>query len=156
MTIAVDFDGVLSIGDYEFPNTGKPNEVLFTLLKACKKEGHKLILWSCRENTGIEPGSLDVAVEFCAKYGLTFDAVNDNLEEIKEKYGVNSRKISADKYIDDKAWNPTTSRNITEAMKLTDQLSHSIIGEHRYERAFPTVKGTGDPVTLKEWLESFN
>ena len=34
---------------------------------------------------------------------LEFDAVNDNLPEIVELYGTNSRKITCDFYIDDKA-----------------------------------------------------
>ena len=34
--------------------------------------------------------------------GLEFDAVNDNLEEMKQIYGNNPRKIYADWYIDDK------------------------------------------------------
>jgi hypothetical protein len=34
---------------------------------------------------------------------LEFDAINDNLPEIVEMYGNNSRKITCDYYIDDKA-----------------------------------------------------
>lgn len=34
---------------------------------------------------------------------LVFDAINDNLPEIVEKYGNNSRKITCDYYIDDRA-----------------------------------------------------
>ncbi len=34
--------------------------------------------------------------------GIEFDAVNDNLTETLEKYGTDSRKITADYYIDDK------------------------------------------------------
>ena len=34
---------------------------------------------------------------------LEFDAVNDNLPEIIEQYGNNSRKITCNYYIDDKA-----------------------------------------------------
>ena len=46
------------------------------------------------------------AVEFCRCYGLEFDAVNDNTEELKRAYGTNPRKIGADYYIDDKAMPP--------------------------------------------------
>lgn len=60
--------------------------------------GDKLILWTCRENN-----ELTAAVEWCEDNGLLFDAINDNLPEIIEKYGSNSRKISCDFYIDDKA-----------------------------------------------------
>jgi hypothetical protein len=43
---------------------------------------------------------LDDAVEWCRGYGLEFDAVNDNLEELKVRYGNNPRKIFTDHYID--------------------------------------------------------
>ena len=48
------------------------------------------------------------AVDFCRDNGLIFDAVNDNLPEIVEQYGSNSRKITCDIYIDDKAYNVDT------------------------------------------------
>lgn len=44
-----------------------------------------------------------MAVDWCSNLGLEFDAINDNLPEIVERYGCNSRKISCDFYIDDKA-----------------------------------------------------
>ena len=37
---------------------------------------------------------------------LEFDAVNDNVPEVIDYYGNNSRKISCDIYIDDKACVP--------------------------------------------------
>ena len=96
MIFAVDFDGTLSFG--EWPGTGEPNGGLIRFLKERKKKGDKLILWTCRE-----AGTLDVALEWCEVQGLEFDAVNDNLPEIVEKYQWNSRKITCDFYIDDKA-----------------------------------------------------
>ena len=42
------------------------------------------------------------AIEWCKKYGLIFDAVNDNLPEIVEAFGGNCRKIFANEYIDDR------------------------------------------------------
>lgn len=43
------------------------------------------------------------AVKWCEKEGLEFDAVNDNIPEMIERYGTNSRKVSCDYYIDDRA-----------------------------------------------------
>ena len=43
------------------------------------------------------------AVEWCMEYGLEFDAVNENLQEMIEWHGNDCRKIFADVYIDDKA-----------------------------------------------------
>ena len=42
-------------------------------------------------------------MDWCRARGLEFDAVNDNLPEIIEEYGINSRKITCDYYIDDRA-----------------------------------------------------
>ena len=56
-----------------------------------KAAGNKLILWTCRAGK-----ALTDATEWCCEQGLTFDAVNDNLPEIVELYGNNSRKITCD------------------------------------------------------------
>lgn len=96
MVFAVDFDGTLSFG--QWPECGPGNNGLIDFLKRRKASGDKLILWSCRE--GLD---LSAAVDWCSENGLTFDAINDNLPEIIEKYGINSRKISCDFYIDDKS-----------------------------------------------------
>ena len=96
MIFAVDFDGTLNFGQY--PDAGPANEGLIDFLIERKSKGDKLILWTCREGK-----MLRLAVDFCRNHGLGFDAVNDNLPEVIEKYGVNSRKISCDFYIDDKS-----------------------------------------------------
>lgn len=91
---AVDFDGTLSWGQY--PACGKPNIGLIEFLKKKKKDGNKLILWTMREDKPLEN-----AIEWCKEYGLVFDAVNDNLPEMIEKYGSNPRKVFCDFYLDD-------------------------------------------------------
>lgn len=97
MIIAVDFDGCLASAG-TWPEVGEPNEALINWLICLRKRGDKVILWTCRADEALQK-----AVEFCKVHGLEFDAVNDNLEELKQLYGNNSRKISADPYIDDKA-----------------------------------------------------
>ena len=47
--------------------------------------------------------ALEKAVSWCREHQLEFDAINDNLPEIVEMYGNNSRKITCDYYINDKA-----------------------------------------------------
>jgi hypothetical protein len=44
---------------------------------------------------------------------LEFDAINDNVQEMIDYYGHNSRKISCDVYIDDRSLNPITSSEFT-------------------------------------------
>ncbi len=101
--IAVDFDGTLCYS--EWPALGEPNVRLIEYLKKWKMTGGKLILWTFRAGE-----ALDAAVKWCSEQELTFDAVNDNLPEIVEKYGNNSRKITCDYYIDDRALLPEALR----------------------------------------------
>ncbi len=94
--IAVDFDGTLCIDAY--PSIGTPNLPLICYLKQMQSHNARLILWTCRSG---EP--LKEAVNWCVRQGLIFDAVNENLPETISKYGSDSRKITADIYIDDRA-----------------------------------------------------
>ena len=96
---AVDFDGTLCEECY--PDIGKPNDKLIEWLIDQRANGAKLILWTCREG---EP--LEEAVRWCKALGLEFDAVNENLSELKELWGNDTRKIGATLYIDDKSYNP--------------------------------------------------
>jgi len=96
---AVDFDGTLC--NSQWPGLGEPNMALIQKLLAWKKKGNKLILWTCRAGQALAD-----AVEWCKEYGLEFDAINDNLPELVAHYGNNSRKISADIYIDDRSTLP--------------------------------------------------
>ena len=101
--IAVDFDGTLVKDDY--PDIGEVNWLLLDVLKFIQRYSDtKLILWSCR--TG---DKLQEAVEACNKYGLRFDAVNENLPEIVKLFGGDNRKVYADLYLDDKSLNPWTN-----------------------------------------------
>ena len=97
--IAVDFDGTLCYSDW--PDLGEPNEALIRYLIEWRRKGNKLILWTCRAGE-----ALNNAIEWCNEHKLSFDAINDNIPEIVEKYGNNSRKITCDYYIDDRAWRP--------------------------------------------------
>lgn len=95
--IAVDLDGTLCLGDsFPDPNKGKVNVRLIQYLTLAREQGHKLIL-----NTMREGELLDAAVDWCMERGLAFDAINDNLPEMIEKWGCNPRKVYADYVIDD-------------------------------------------------------
>ena len=94
--IAIDFDGCLCSSAY--PNIGKPHREVIEEALAEKANGTALILWTCREGQ-----QLQEAVEACKRWGLSFDAVNDNLPEQVSAFGSNPRKIGADEYWDDRA-----------------------------------------------------
>lgn len=94
--IAIDFDGTLC--ENKYPEIGPPRwGVIFKALSE-KQKGAALILWTCR--TGKK---LDDAVSACAKWGLTFDAVNENLPSWVAAWNNDPRKIGATEYWDDRA-----------------------------------------------------
>ena len=101
--IAVDFDGTLCTD--RFPDIGLPNLPLIYLLVQLRGQGRQVILWTCRCGERLRE-----AVEWCRSFGLEFDAVNENVADTLEKYGTESRKISADVYVDDKACFPWHTR----------------------------------------------
>ena len=97
--IAVDYDGTLCENAY--PDIGDPKYDVINYIIEEKAKGSKIILWTCRTDQYLEN-----ALEWCRQYGIEFDAVNDNIQEIKDKYQNCSRKIFANIYIDDKSIHP--------------------------------------------------
>ena len=95
MIFAVDFDGTLCVD--RFPEIGEPRHDVIDTVKDARASGAKIILWTCRSGK-----DLAAAVEWCVEQGLIFDAVNDNLPENIALHNNNSRKVYADRYIDDK------------------------------------------------------
>lgn len=98
--LAIDFDGTITRHS-RYPEIGKPNTEFIEWLKHEKENGVRIILWTCRTGRLLEE-----AVDFCNRHGLKFDAVNENLPEIIEKFGGDTRKIFAHVYIDDCAKTP--------------------------------------------------
>lgn len=99
--VCVDFDKTLNITDESFPSIGSPNVILFNELLNGKWKDSKKVLYTCR--TGY---LLDEAVKKCEEWGLKFDAINDNIDELKSN-GLNPRKIYCNIFIDDLALNPS-------------------------------------------------
>jgi hypothetical protein len=100
--IAVDFDGTLC--EYAFPKIGEQKQhhkELLELLVTMRKNGHKLILWTCRGDNEEYP-CLSEAVDWCRKQGLEFDAINENIKGTKKLSGP-SPKVLADYYLDDRS-----------------------------------------------------
>ena len=96
MIIAVDFDG--TIVEHKYPKIGKEIPFAIATLKKMQQDGHRLILWSCREGE-----LLQAAVEFCRQRGVEFFAVNSNYpDEDVDAGAIRSRKLKADMFIDDR------------------------------------------------------
>lgn len=93
--IGVDFDGTLAITEGTYPEiTDEITEVLDYVTEEQAK-GAYVILITMREGK-----ELIAAVKWCKERGLVFDAVNDNLDFMKEYFRNNPRKIFCTEYID--------------------------------------------------------
>jgi hydroxymethylpyrimidine pyrophosphatase-like HAD family hydrolase len=104
MVIAVDADGTL-FDSPDWPEIKSVNVAMIDKLKRLKANGHRLILWTCREGV-----PLFDAVETMRGYGLKFDAVNDNV------YECDRRKVVADVYVDDRSLSPDEFVQMPERM----------------------------------------
>ena len=91
---AFDFDGTIVTNEY--PKIGRPIVEVVNMIKEIKKNGDYIVL-----NTMREGEDLEMAIAYCKRLGITFDAINDNLPHMKEFYKNNPRKIFANYYIDD-------------------------------------------------------
>lgn len=99
MIIAVDFDGTLCTERY--PEIGDPIPGVIKLVQKLHKKGNTIILYTCRTGE-----YLDDAVRWCQARKIPIDYVNENVPERIAYYGgADSRKISADIYIEDRAVN---------------------------------------------------
>lgn len=94
MIYAIDFDG--TIVENKFPLVGKLNDEAFEFIKQLEKDGDQWILWTMREGDRLKE-----AVSFLENIGLHPDAVNDNIQKLKDDFGNNPRKVFANVYIDD-------------------------------------------------------
>lgn len=94
--IAVDFDGTLV--EDRFPEIGTRRMKVWDDLNKARGAGVKIILWTSRDGERLKE-----AVQFCLSYGLHFDAINENLDEVKILFGNDTRKVYADEYWDDKS-----------------------------------------------------
>ncbi|MBQ7770970.1 MAG: hypothetical protein IJY63_04715 [Clostridia bacterium] len=94
--IACDFDGTLC--ENEYPKIGAPRTDVLRALKEERAQGARVILWTCRTGE-----ILAEALVWCARQGICFDAVNENLPETLAWMDDNSRKVYATEYWDDRA-----------------------------------------------------
>lgn len=131
--IAVDFDGTLITGNTWPDVAGEPNLPLINILIRERQIGNKVILWTNRTDVPEkEMYPLRAAIDFCKAAGLEFDAVNENLPEIIKAYGSDSRKVSADTYIDDKAFNPDyVNLMLYERIKIPTGTPSLVVNERR-------------------------
>lgn len=125
--IAVDFDGTLC--ENKWPEIGAPNETLINYLKEEQRNGSKVILWTCRAGKILEN-----AINWSKEHGIIFDAINENLPEVLDWMGGDSRKIYADVYIDDRNYDAISNkRELKNALiEVANINSHSGVSQNIY------------------------
>lgn len=94
--IGVDFDGTLAVTRGTYPRIQGPIQEVIDYVKSEQAAGAYLILITMREYDELKD-----AVAWAKEQGLRFDAVNDNLPQMKEFFGNNPRKIFCNEYLDD-------------------------------------------------------
>lgn len=95
MIISIDFDG--TIVENAYPEIGEPKTGVKSALRYLKSKGHTIIINSCR--AGIYADNM---IKWLRRHDFAFDFVNENDPKRTSQYGGDTRKISADIYIDDK------------------------------------------------------
>ena len=137
MIIAVDFDGCLC--EDKYPEIGKPNKSLIQWLEGARCiYDYKIILWTCRTGKYLKD-----AVKWCKIQGLTFDKINDDVNEIKKLYPkTGNRKIFADIYIDEKAINQSINKKGDCYEKTINEAFESAENESEKRRIKRNAKKT--------------
>lgn len=101
LIIAVDFDGC--IVEDKYPAIGAPKPFAISVLNQWLRDGHSIIINSCRvgdREKEIREFIYNSDIMPIVPYGKL--SVNMNISEKIDLYGSDTRKISADVYIDDK------------------------------------------------------
>jgi hypothetical protein len=94
LIIAIDFDGVIVQDAYPAIGPEVPGAV--STIQHLIRQGHRIIINTCRA------GDAEAAMRiWLHRHHINPAAINQNLPERIEKYGCDTRKISADLYIDD-------------------------------------------------------
>lgn len=92
MYIAVDFDGTIT-KENKYPEIGELRPYAKEIINALRNKGHKLYLWTCRNNKELKD-----AINFLSDNGIELDGYNNC------DYEFGNRKMIAQLYIDDRAY----------------------------------------------------
>lgn len=94
--LAIDFDGTI-VHD-NFPGIGELRPNAKESINKLYKEGYFIIIWTCRTLTRMQE-----CIDFLDQNEVKYHLVNISCPTNVEKYsGVDTRKVFADLYIDDK------------------------------------------------------
>lgn len=95
LVLAIDFDG--TIVELAYPKVGEMKPEADIYINKLYDEGHHILIHTCRCGEHEQD-----AKEFLESKGIKFHELNNNIPHLIEMYANDSRKLSADIYIDDK------------------------------------------------------
>jgi len=95
VNLIIDFDG--TIVEAKWPEIGEMKPNALTVINRLYDAGHKIVVNTCRVDQYAA-----AAYSWLVDNGFKFHAFNENLPELIEFYGSDTRKLSGDVYIDDK------------------------------------------------------
>lgn len=99
--ISVDYDGII-VGDNSWPEPGQIIPDAVESINRLHGSGFCIIINSCRVGMAEE-----VMIQNLKQHGIKHCRVNENCPERIKRYETDTRKISADLYIDDRSvFNP--------------------------------------------------
>lgn len=94
--IAIDIDGTVLEEGY-YPKFGPFRPHAIRVIKKIRQHGGKVVIWTCRTGDQVLE-----CKEILKDAGIEYDKFNEELEETKELFGGDSRKVFCDIYIDDR------------------------------------------------------
>ena len=97
--LAVDFDGTICTVGY--PEIGRERIDAKEIINKLYDEGYMIIINTCRTDVGKHKAAT-MAKDFLRIRGIKYHHFNVNAPHVLEMYECDTRKISADVYIDDK------------------------------------------------------
>jgi len=93
--IAIDFDLTICMSNY--PELGMQRNGASLVMNSLIKEGYGIVVNTCREMLPLAD-----AIKWMEANDIPYHYLNCNFPHLIEFYGSDSRKISADLYVDDK------------------------------------------------------
>ena len=126
LVIAVDFDNTITVGAGSFPVCGKLRNGAKDTINSWIDRGHKVIINTCRSSA---LGADQLCVDYLNYNGIRYTMFNANTKETIDKYGGDTRKISADIYFDDRGMIPDFKAFDAVVSKMERPTIIAIIGE---------------------------
>ena len=92
LVLCIDFDG--TIVEHQYPKIGPLRKDAYKVIRQLKRDGHIIIIWTCRSDTY----DLPPMKKFLEENRIPYDYINENSHTIAFKP---HPKVYADVYIDD-------------------------------------------------------